>query len=330
MHCELIVPGLFAAAGARAPALETLLARGRGARSPARTPEGWLQSAFGLEGQPIAAGALTLAGRGGAPGEACWARADPVHLRLMRDRLVVVPDAAFGLDDAEAQALVAALNGHFGGELALQAVEPRRWCARLAEALAFEAAPALEAAGRDADLAARIGGAAGRRWSQLLNEAQMLLHAHPVNQAREARGEPVVNSLWLWGAGSAPRGATGKWRSVSATDPVALGLARVAGARAQPLPSSAAAWLQGCEEEGRHLVLLDAVRAPLALGQEAASRECIESLESGWFAPLAAALRAGRIGMLTLHVPDAAATFETARGDLRRFWRRAKALEKYA
>ena len=34
--------------------------------------------------------------------------------------------------------------------------------------------------------------------------------------------------------------------------------------------------------------------------------------------------------MLTLHVPDAAATFETARGDLRRFWRRAKALEKYA
>ena len=36
----------------------------------------------------------------------------------------------------------------------------------------------------------------------------MLLHAHPVNEAREARGEPAVNSLWLWGAG--PRAAPGR------------------------------------------------------------------------------------------------------------------------
>jgi len=34
--------------------------------------------------------------------------------------------------------------------------------------------------------------------------------------------------------------------------------------------------------------------------------------------------------MLSLHVPDAAASFETVRGDLRRFWRRRRALERYA
>jgi hypothetical protein len=33
--------------------------------------------------------------------------------------------------------------------------------------------------------------------------------------------------------------------------------------------------------------------------------------------------------MLSLHVPDAGFSVETARGDLRRFWRRPKALVLY-
>ena len=53
-------------------------------------------------------------------------------------------------------------------------------------------------------------------------------------------------------------------------------------------------------------------------------------MEELWFAPLLAALRAGRIGMLTVRVPDAGASFETVRGDLRRFWRRPRPLANYA
>ena len=34
------------------------------------------------------------------------------------------------------------------------------------------------------------------RW---MNELQMLLHAHPVNTAREERRLPPVNLVWLWG-----------------------------------------------------------------------------------------------------------------------------------
>jgi len=41
-------------------------------------------------------------------------------------------------------------------------------------------------------------------------------------------------------------------------------------------------------------------------------------------------LREGRVGMVSLHVPEAGASFETIRGDLRRFWRRTRALESYA
>lgn len=332
MHCELIVPGLFAeASGARAPALELLLARGRTSSAESMSVEAWLQEHFGLEDAPIAAGALTLAASGGEPGTHCWARTDPVHLRLMRERLIVVPSAAFAFSLEEARALAEALNRHFAGRLEIQVAESGRWCARLEPAFAFEATSPIEAAGRDVDLALRIGGEAGKRWGALLNEVQMLMHAHPVNDAREARGEPPVNSLWLWGAGALPQVPPARWQSVGANDPVALGLARLAGAHARRLPQGAQAWLEQSPQDARHLVLLDGLRAPLALGQSAEYRECIDALEKNWFAPLLAALRGGRVGMVTLHVPDSlGASFETVRGDLRRFWRRPRALEKYA
>ena len=332
MHCELTVPGLFTqASGARAPSLELLLARARGSSAESVSLEAWLQDAFGVEDAPLAAGALTLAATGGDPAEECWGRADPVHLRLMRDRLVVVPSAAFSLTDEEAAALVESLNRHFAGRIELQAVQAARWCARLEHGFALRAQTPLEAAGRDADRALREGGEAAHRWSRLLNEIQMLLHSHPVNLAREQRGELQVNSVWLWGVGAAPRVASSPWQAVSADDPLALGFARLSGARPAPLPARAALLLEHTPDEGRHLVVLDALRAPLVLGEMDRYRECIEALERDWFAPLLEALRDGRIGMVTLHVPDAlGASFEIIRGDLRRFWRRPKALERYA
>ncbi len=46
----------------------------------------------------------------------------------------------------------------------------------------------------------------------LMKESQRLLKNHPVNQAREARGLPPANSIWLWGQGRSPRMATLKER----------------------------------------------------------------------------------------------------------------------
>jgi hypothetical protein len=174
--------------------------------------------------------------------------------------------------------------------------------------------------------------AGGSPTHQLLNEAQMVLHSHPVNDAREARGEPTVNSLWFWGAGRVPRVDSKRWHSVSADEPLALGLARAAAMRYRTLPASADAWLDGVPEDGRQLIVLDELRVPLVLSEAGEYQDRIARLERDWFAPLLAALRAGRIGMVTIHVPDAAEclAYETIRGDLRRFWRRPKRLEHYA
>jgi hypothetical protein len=328
MHCELVVPGLLSAdAGRRLPALELLLARGRRSSPdedgrPAGL-EAWLLEAFDLAEEPLCAGALTLLAHGGDPGDAQWARADPVHLQLMRDRVVFVPGAAFSITREEAEALVQTLNGHFAGRLEIQAPEPGRWCVRLAVELELPVASPLEMAGRGID--------PGSKADALLNEVQMVLHEHPVNEAREARGEPALNSVWLWGAGPAPLGAKASWHSVDSDEPIALGLARAARIRGSAVPESAEAWLERSPEEGRHLVVLDALRLPLALSDAAAFATAVEELEKKWFVPLLGALRAGRIGMVSVHVPDPApgASFETVRGDLRRIWRRARPLREW-
>jgi hypothetical protein len=40
-----------------------------------------------------------------------------------------------------------------------------------------------------------------KKWRQLQNEIQMIWHDHPINEARLARGELPVNSVWMYGIG---------------------------------------------------------------------------------------------------------------------------------
>jgi hypothetical protein len=296
VHVELIVPRLLEAPqAARLPALELLLARARCTTSDPQSILSWLGEAFGVD--PLPAGALTANAAG------FWLRADPVHLRVMRDSLVLVPVS--GLSAAEAQQLVETLNRHFAGTHEFRVEHPDRWVVRTKPA-ALDAAPTDEVAGKDID--AHLPGG---KWPALLNEIQMALHDHPVNEGREI----AVNGVWLWGAGELPAKAESPWRSVTAGDPVALGLARAAGIGHRAPPHSAVQWLDGMPEDGRHLVMLQAPH---------------EALEADWFAPLLAALRSGRIGMLTLHAPEAGLAFESARSDLRRFWRRPRAVSSHA
>ncbi len=341
MHCELIVPGLLpqgeetaaALEGLRLPALELLLARGRRGSDEALSLEAWLAEAFDGDGDDeVAAGALTLAASGGEPGQSLWMRADPAHLRLNRDALVLVPAVAFGVQAAEAEALAETLNRQFAGELTFYPLSGERWCVRI-EGVPAEGlrtiAPA-QVAGRDINRYLPSG-EGSMRWHTLLNEIQMLLHEHPVNEAREARGEPVVNSVWLWGVGRMPADPAASFQSVTADDPLALGFAQAAGLRHRPLPPNAAEWLARLPEDGRQLIVLDRLRLPLALGDFEGWLARLVELEERWFAPLLGALKSGRIGMVTVCVPDGEElrTFESARNDLRHFWRRPRPLAAY-
>lgn len=322
MHVELVVPALFHAT-AEAPTLQLLLARGRRSTASPVALESWYGAAFGLDA-PLPAGALSALAFDMDPAAGFWLRADPVHLRADRDRVLLIPSAGFELDREEARQLCGALNQHFSGQFTLQALTPDCWGLLAVSDMPMQTRPPIEIAGRDMDAEMP-----DKRWHALLNEIQMALYQHAVNTAREARGAPVVNGVWFWGAGRLPARATGPWQSVSAEDPVLLGLAKLAGMRHRPPGAGATAWLERAPEEGRHLLVLDSLRGASALGDADELAGRLLALEEHWFAPLLAALRAGRIGMLTVKVPDAGASFETVRGDLRRFWRRPRPLVEY-
>ena len=333
MHCELVVPALFAAHEVpRLPALELLLARGRVAREQPFSLESWLGHAFELAESSLPAGAITAFAAGvngiGSPGDFCWLRADPVHLRIEPDRLSLIPSVGFGISRDEAEMFAATLNRHFGDRLTIFPCWPDRWCLRSAGDIALDALAPVELAGREVDANLPRGPQAAR-WHTLLNETQMALHDHPVNREREQKGEAAVNSVWFWGAGQLPGAARGPWHSVNADDPLATGLARLAGLRHRALAATASDWLERAPEDGRHLMVLDALRGALALGGFDSHAERLAALEARWFAPLLEALRRGRVGMITVRVPDAGASHETVRGDLRRFWRRTQPLAAY-
>jgi hypothetical protein len=271
---------------------------------------------------------FALLADGGDPGDAVWLRADPCHLRVGRDRLVLVDATQFDLARAEADALAESLNRHFAAAgIEFLPLQPGRWYARVADAPESQAPPLAAARGRP--VAGRTGDV---RWRALENEIQMCLHAHPVNDAREARGELPVNAVWLWGAGrleAPPRRPFGRVRSA---DPLPAGLAAAGGGSVLPLPDESGRWLRAAPDSGVELVVLDRLRAPADYGDFATWAARLGALERDWFAPLLDALRAERIGMVTLHAIGAGGTLdaETTRQDLRYFWRRRKAVAAYA
>lgn len=79
-------------------------------------------------------------------------------------------------------------------------------------------------------------GEASRELVYLMNQAQIILHNHPFNQARAKNGEDVINSVWFWGNGNGKRNPPpafserfGKQGSVITASLLMKGIAQAAG-----------------------------------------------------------------------------------------------------
>ena len=324
----LIVPGLIWTRQALAdltgdlplPAFTTLLGRGRLTQRPALGTAGILAEISGLAAPLPAAALRRLALREHAE-EADWLCLDPVRLNFQERSLVVDDPQNLRLTTEEAAALAVALAPTFAELGALEVLAPTRWNLRLsAAAPAFQPLP--QAAGRAA--APLPLDAAYAPWRQALNEAQMVLHAHPVNQARQAAGQPAVNSLWPWGGGRLPqpRAAT-THDALWSNDPVARGIARLLQIDGTTLPDAF-----GSAPARRPLAIFDALEQPARSGDAIAWRDELARFEAGWLVPALAALSGGRLGALRLIAPGelAAAELQVGRRDIWKFWRKPRPL----
>ena len=198
---DLILPNEVAAEasqGLRLPILEKMLGRGRSELLDPVTLEDLLCVLFGMPSQenaPIAPISAAFDGLGAG----CWLRADPVHLRLQRDQMLLLPDT--GISAAEAAAMCASLNEYFAGQgMEFFAPHPQRWYVRLRALPRIRTRHLSQVTGIDVRSALPTGEEAAH-WHRVFNEIQMLLFAHPINESRDARGALTVNSLWFWGGG---------------------------------------------------------------------------------------------------------------------------------
>jgi len=294
--------------------------------------EAWLFERFSVPRQrdwPVAP--YTLLADGGAPEQHFWMRADPVHLRVGRDSLSLADDTSPDVSRAEAEALVETLNRHFGETMLFHPQQPARWYVRMQWAPDMHTTPPSAASGEAIEEKLPSGPDA-MLFHARMNEAQMLLHEHPVNAAREARGDPVLNSIWFWGGGTLADSGARPFSTVFGDDPLARGLALAASIPARALPKDALAMLAAAGNDGVALVFMDALGNEKNDAESARFLERRATIERDWLEPLLAALRSGQIGMLTLSLPcgNSRLEAEIVRSDLRYFWRRRKPLAVYS
>ena len=137
-------------------------------------------------------------------GSAYWLYAAPVHLALQRDSFSLA--ALLQLERYEIDALTASLNKHFEADApdnkATFFWHETQWFLRLESNPTIQThAPKLAL---NKDISAFLPTGEGAvKWASFSNEMQMLLHEHPVNQAREAKNLPTINSIWCYGGGEA-------------------------------------------------------------------------------------------------------------------------------
>lgn len=317
-------------AGLELPALEKLLARGVPSAQdvpedpfvPTLPHERWLSDAFGLPGVPARAplAPFMLLEDSGSLDTRYWYCAQPAHIHIATDHLVLTDPAELSLSPEESAALFATAHALFadvGGEL----VAPRsdRW---------YLSAPALgelltaspgRAAGRNVDIWLPQG-KAELTWRKWQNEVQMAWYDHPANQAREARRLPPVNALWLYAGGqriAAPR-LNRPCVTVLSDDPATRGLATHLQIALHATRAGLAA------ANGRTVVQIDTLTDHFLREDWARWRDALVEIDRTWLAPALERVARGqaREVALTLCGDFHSVTIRSRSVDLRKFWRR--------
>jgi len=251
MRCTVVLPGALLPApvaplvldAASTPWLARVLPKAQAgpaqAIDTADAPHlDWLWRRFGGRGEPVTAPyALRALDADADTGAQCW-HVDPVHLALTRDRLRVTPldEAAF---TAEEEAILASHLQAALQEFAADAA-PRlhrhqgRWLLSLARPWSLRAT-SLDGAVAQSAHEHWPEGADAQAWRRLLTDVQMRWYTEPVNEAREARGQPPVNALWLHGGGAWSALPARPFAAVASHDPVLRGWALASGVSAESL-----------------------------------------------------------------------------------------------
>jgi hypothetical protein len=286
---------------------------------------GYYQTLFHLFGvdtdefadQPVAA--LTYQVDAGSRADGWCLRCDPVYIHADMDRAVLMGHGALGLTVEETEQLVMIINAHVaqdGWQVEAHAVD--RWYVRGLDRKQIRTTPPQSILGQDIkyDLPK---GQDGSYWCSIMNECQMLLHELPVNQDRQSRGLPPINSLWFWGGGELPTNTVCQYDRVFANDPLVEGLAMMSGCvHGEGVDVWQAIW----EHDAKHyLLVIDELISPGINGDLFAWLDTIQQVEQHVIQKIIQLLKDKQLGEVTVLSADGQA-YQLTPSRLRQWWKR--------
>lgn len=315
MRFTFVVPGLASldrAALASSRPLSRLASWSRPRVEPRGMPAALLASLGSAASEPahdVPVAPLAALGAGVDPHASFVLAAEPVHLVAGRED-VAVAGRVDDLSADDARTLVDALNRHFAEDgIAFVAPRPDTWF------VTTNARPDIVTVPLDTVLGSMMSphlptGGAARLWQRWSTEIQMLLHAHPVNEARARLGLAPCNGVWFWGGGQlADVGLAAPFRVHAAAGRAAdlvRGLALASGGEAMALPGSfeaAIAAVPATRPATHVVVALPGVGRALA------------EIDRAWLAPAVEWLERGRLASVALVTdgPTSAVTWNARR-----------------
>ena len=121
----------------------------------------------------------------------------PIHLKTDINNAIVFPVEA---DSHDILKLINDLKDFFKEDCNIKSLPDNSWLMTLIEVQPITETPHyLSALGKKVthylDQAKT-----NLQWLKLFNEIQMYLYQHDINQQRQSKGQPLINSLWCWGA----------------------------------------------------------------------------------------------------------------------------------
>ena len=342
MNLQLVIPDLFWPESSQQeiysdlslPRLEKILSKSKQDSFSSDSLEAWLCRSFAINKQqsdwPIAPIMLQSdSGNTIYPGSDFWMRADPVHLRIEQNHILLADSQAFKISAEESQQLVQIINRSLNdSNIQLLALQPTRWYLRCTQIPKLETHTLSKVTCKNINNYLAMG-AEGAFWNMLFNEIQMILHENPINQQRESVGELPINSVWFWGGGIMPQTKIESiYSHVWCNDNLAKVLAFHSTARWEELPLSGDDFLKK-SSSGNHLIVLDSLYGKAKYRDAYGWRETLKEMEKKWFSPLYNALTDKKISQIDLTVIRSNATAQNFRimpSDLWKFWRSIKSM----
>lgn len=223
----------------------------------------------------------------------------PVHLRVNRDYITLADGAVHGINSEEAEQLCAGLNAFLADEgWHVVPVHPDLWHLSVPKGLDVTLVDLADVVGQDIDLH-QPQGADVMTVQRIQTEIQMWLYQHPLNAAREARGQISLNGVWLWHMSPAA-----ETRAADVAHFVPPSQQWQMTEVVYDVPYDFAAWQQQCQEENiiemKACLLLEDLLGAMQYDDAWGYQQGVLDLETRFIAPALAALKSGQLSQLRL------------------------------